>query len=122
MFSCINSHQKTTSIDKLYMQDTILANIIGSYSGSLPCVDCDAIQTLLTLDIDYSYRMTYMYYGKSSEEFVKEGTWSIKNDVLELEGLDYKYKIEDELLVQLDLSGNKILGDISERYQLIKVE
>jgi len=104
------------------MQDTILANIIGSYSGSLPCVDCDAIQTLLTLDIDYSYRMIYVYYGKSSEEFIKEGTWSIKNDVLELEGLDYKYKIEPEVLVQLDLSGNKILGDISERYQLIKVE
>lgn len=122
LFSCINNQKKTAALDKLHRQDKSGLNIIGSYFGNLPCVDCDAIQTFLTLNRDYTYKMNYIYKGKSGEIFTKEGNWDIKNDFLELVGLDYKYKIEPELLVQLDLSGKEILGDISEKYQLTKVE
>ncbi|MBL1411298.1 copper resistance protein NlpE [Sphingobacterium faecale] len=119
---CINNKKRTTAKDKLENIELLAANVVGVYTGNLPCVDCDAITTLLELHRDHSYTLTYMYDGKSNEQFVKEGKWEIDKNKLILDGVDYKYKIESELLVQLDLSGNEITGDLAESYQLAKMK
>lgn len=113
---CINK-KTTTNIDELSS-----ANLIGAYKGDLPCVDCDAISTVLHLDRDHSYRLTYMYQGKSNDAFVKEGSWKINKNFLVLNGVDYKYKIGPDFLVQLDLSGQVITGDLAQSYQLEKIK
>ncbi|ERJ58235.1 copper resistance protein NlpE [Sphingobacterium paucimobilis] len=120
--ACINNKKRTTAKDKLENIELLAANIVGAYTGNLPCVDCDAISTLLELHRDHSYTLTYQYDGKSNERFVKEGKWEIDKNKLILDGVDYKYKIESELLVQLDLSGNEITGDLAESYQLAKMK
>jgi len=120
--SCINNHKSTSVIDKLSNPETTVANVIGAYTGNLPCVDCDAIATVLHLDRDHSYKLMYKFEGKSKDEFVKEGSWTIDKNCIELKGLDYKYKIEPEHLVQLDLSGQEILGELADQYQLIKIK
>jgi len=120
--SCINNHKSTSVLDKISSREMAVANVIGAYAGNLPCVDCDAIATVLHLDRDHSYKLTYKFEGKSKDQFVKEGSWSIDKNCLELNGLDYKYKIEPEYLVQLDLSGQEITGDLADQYQLIKVK
>ncbi|SKB93315.1 NlpE N-terminal domain-containing protein [Sphingobacterium nematocida] len=119
---CINNKKRTTAKDKLESVELLAANIVGVYAGSLPCVDCDAISTVLELHRNHSYTLTYMYDGKSDDQFVKEGNWEIEKNKLILDGVDYKYKIESEILVQLDLSGNEITGDLAERYQLARLE
>lgn len=118
--SCINNQKPTTVTERLENKATLEANVIGVYSGDLPCADCDAIKTVLKVDRDNSYRLQYTYEGKSSDEFVKEGAWEIDKNRLVLDGVDYNYKIEPETLIQLDLSGNEIKGDIAEQYQLAK--
>lgn len=120
--SCINNHKSTTVLDRMSSPEKTVANVIGAYTGNLPCVDCDAITTVLHLDRDYSYTLTYKYEGKSKDQFVKEGSWAINKNCLELKGVDYKYKIEPGYLVQLDLSGQEITGDIADQYQLAKVK
>ncbi len=117
---CINNKKRTTAKDKLENIELLAANIVGVYGGNLPCVDCDAINTLLELNRDHSYTLVYTYDGKSKDQFVKEGKWEIDKNRLILDGVDYKYKIESELLVQLDLSGNEITGELAESYQLAK--
>lgn len=119
---CINNKKRTTAKDKLENIELLGANIAGIYSGRLPCVDCDAISTVLELSPNHSYTLTYVYDGKSNDLFVKEGYWKIEKNKLILDGLDYKYKIESENLVQLDLSGNEITGDLAERYQLARMD
>lgn len=120
--SCINNQKKSSVADKLESQEMITSNVIGIYRGNLPCADCDAISTVLLLDRDYSYKLTYIYEGKSNDTFVKEGDWTIDKNYLKLNGEDYKYRIEPEYLVQLDLSGKEITGDIADKYLLSKVK
>lgn len=97
-------------------------NVIGAYTGDLPCVDCKSIHTILQLGNDRSYKLMYSYEGKSKETFVKEGDWIVNDNQLILKGIDYKYKIESDGLVQLDLSGEEITGDLADRYLLSKIK
>lgn len=101
--------------------EILSANLAGYYSGDLPCVDCEAINTMLELHKDNSYVLRYMYEGKSEDQFIKEGEWSIKKNMLTLEGVDYQYKINPDYLIQLDLAGNEIKGDLAEKYQLSRI-
>lgn len=119
---CINNKKRTTAKDKLENIELMSASVVGIYSGNLPCVDCDAINTVLELHRDHSYTLSYTYDGKSNDQFVKEGKWEIEKNKLILDGVDYKYKIDSEVLVQLDLSGNEITGDLAESYQLARVK
>ena len=102
--------------------EQLSVNISGMYSGNLPCVDCEAIATLLELNQDNSYILRYIYEGKSDDQFIKEGKWSVRKNMLHLEGVDYQYKITANFLTQLDLSGNEIKGDLAEKYQLARVK
>ena len=43
-------------------------------------------------------------------------------NTLTLEGIDYKFRILDDQLSQLDLSGNDIKGDLADQYRLAKFE
>lgn len=119
---CINNKKRTAAKENLENVELVGVKIIGVYGGRLPCVDCEAISTVLELKHNHAYTLTYRYDGKSSDQFVKEGHWKIEKNKLILDGLDYKYKIDNEILVQLDLSGNEITGDLAERYQLARIE
>lgn len=121
--SCVNNHKSTPLLLRnSASQELVLTNLIGAYYGDLPCAGCDAIATILSLERDHSFKMTYTYQGKSDNQFVKEGKWSIHDDQLALEGVDYMYKIEPTHLVQLDLSGEEIKGELANKYQLNKIK
>ena len=119
--SCVNNQKSVAAKDKTESMDVLSANLAGYYSGDLPCVDCEAINTMLELHKDNSYVLRYMYEGKSEDQFIKEGEWSIKKNMLTLEGVDYQYKINPDYLIQLDLAGNEIKGDLAEKYQLSRI-
>ena len=121
VLSCVNNQKSSLSKDKAEAMESLSANLAGIYSGNLPCVDCEAIRTLLELHKDKSYVLRYSYEGKSEDLFIKQGEWSVEKNTLNLEGLDYQYKINPDFLVQLDLAGNEIKGDLAEKYQLSKV-
>ena len=122
LVGCINNKKSSTAKDQIESADLNVANISGLYSGNLPCVDCESINTLLQLNRDNSYTLKYVYEGKSDDQFVKEGTWQIVKSKIVLAGVDYKYKIADDHLVQLDLSENEIKGDLADNYQLVKIK
>ena len=121
VFSCVNNQKSVAAKDKAESMETLSANLAGYYSGDLPCVDCEAINTMLELHKDKSYVLRYVYEGKSEDQFIKEGEWSIKKNTLTLEGVDYQYKINPDYLIQLDLAGNEITGDLAEKYQLTRI-
>lgn len=120
--SCINN--KTNVNQLLASEDNALKGIglLGTYEGNLPCADCTMISTLLSLDKNKNYHLRYVYVGKSEEVFERTGKWKVDKDILSLENVDYNYKILDNQLNQLDLSGKEIKGDLAEKYTLMKIK
>ncbi len=117
VISCINT-RKNAGLDSAKFVKATEGRIIGTYYGDLPCIDCDAISTVLTLRGDKAYKLDYMYVGKNPKPFSRTGTWDLDNGEINLDGLDYKYRVEPNQLRQLDLSGNEIKGDLADRYVL----
>ncbi|PRD54560.1 copper resistance protein NlpE [Sphingobacterium gobiense] len=117
IIGCVNS-RTNASIENNKVGKITEGRVVGTYQGNLPCTDCDAIMTSLTLANDKAYTLKYIYVGKSAEPFSKTGTWELRDGELDLEGLDYKYKVEADQLRQLDLSGKEIRGELAERYIL----
>jgi len=102
-------------------------NWVGSYSGVVPCADCQGILTQITLNADNTYQISWKYQGKNDEAFKKSGTfqWDAEGNTITLEGLDsgqypFRYKVGEEHLLQLDLEGNVITGEFAEKYMISK--
>ena len=97
----------------------------GVYSGLVPCADCEGIATTIQLTSDKTYRMTTVYQGKSAEPFVREGSfsWNTLGNIITLSGIENgpgQYLVGENRLFQLDMNGNRIMGELAEKYILEK--
>lgn len=98
----------------------------GTYKGTLPCADCAGIDYTLSLNEDQSYSLTQVYQGKKGVEPVtSEGKfhWSDTGSVITLEdGSDTpnQYFVGDDILMKLDINGEKVTGDMAALYNLKK--
>ncbi|MFA7687089.1 MAG: copper resistance protein NlpE [Moheibacter sp.] len=100
-------------------------DILGTYKGVLPCADCEGIETEITLIADETYIKKTKYLGKDNNSFQEMGSYSWKTDgnTLVLEGIDSEpeeYLVRENSIMQLDMQGNKVTGDLSEKYILKK--
>lgn len=95
----------------------------GTYSGTLPCADCDGIETLVQLNPDKTYTLKRKYLGKSEEVYSGSETfsWNKEGSRITLSGEKPGiYQVGENKLVQLDEDGNKITGQLAEKYLLMK--
>ena len=102
-------------------------NWVGSYSGVVPCADCQGILTQITLNADQTYQISWKYQGKSDETFKNSGKfqWDAEGNAITLEGLEkdkfpVRYKVGEEHLLQLDMEGNVITGELADKYMINK--
>lgn len=102
---------------------------IGVYNGALPCANCDAIKTKITLSNNLTYVMETQYVGKSDEVFSSAGKFSWdktgSNITLEVAGenkADHQYKVGENTLIKLDNQGKNITGALQNNYILTKVD
>lgn len=115
--AAIDSHNSRNSIDWA-----------GTYSGKMPCADCEGIATVLRLDSSGKFVLTTTYLGKSSKPFIEKGefTWSEDGTTVRLkfEGNSSDranlYRVGEGNLTQLDRDGKVITGALEELYLLIK--
>ncbi len=97
----------------------------GTYTGMLPCADCEGIEVSLTLYTDSTYHKTSTYLGKDSpRSFEEQGKyrWDEAGRNIRLEGQEApnQYLVGENRLVLLDMSGKKIEGDLAKIYVLTK--
>ncbi|WPP51367.1 copper resistance protein NlpE N-terminal domain-containing protein [Catalinimonas niigatensis] len=97
----------------------------GSYIGTLPCADCAGIETRLTLHEDLSYLIQTTYLGKEDNAFEQEGSfsWNADGNTITLSKMvdgPRQYFVGENTLTQLDQEGNRITGDLAQKYVLIK--
>ena len=108
--------------------ETIL-NLAGTYSGILPCADCEGIETRIILNADSTYLLTMKYLEKGDDVFGQTGTfkWNETDSIITLENMDSAqsptmYKVGENHLLQLNLEGNVIEGELADKYILNKEE
>lgn len=97
----------------------------GTYSGTVPCADCEGIATRLTINDDGTYEMQTQYLAKSDELFVAEGSFEWQEDgnhivLIALEGAPMIYQVGENHLRQRDMEGKPITGDLADNYVLRK--
>ncbi|MDR3201104.1 MAG: copper resistance protein NlpE, partial [Spirochaetales bacterium] len=57
-------------------------SIAGTYTGIIPCADCEGIETVITLTSDNRYTIRWRYLGKEPENlFEDSGTFSFDPNV-----------------------------------------
>lgn len=104
---------------------TIMEQLAAFYTGTLPCSDCEAIETLLTLNADEkrTFSLEEEYKGKKNKKVESNGTWTVAGDIvtLNLKSGDQKYQITEEGLVLLNLDGTKRDSKSAKKYLLKKV-
>ncbi|GHT76082.1 hypothetical protein FACS189413_17930 [Bacteroidia bacterium] len=109
----IDTHTSQTSL-----------NYHGMYLGTIPCADCEGIETTIILgDTDYSIKTVYL--GKDKTEHKETGTysWDKSGQIITLEGIKNapnKYFVGENHLRQLDINGDEITGPLAEMYILRK--
>ncbi|MBP1648639.1 MAG: hypothetical protein H6Q30_2084 [Bacteroidetes bacterium] len=101
----------------------------GVYTGTLPCGDCEGIRTALRLNADRSYVLRTSYIGKSDAVYESRGTfeWNEQGNRITLKDIaadkaPSMYLVGENKLIQLDLEGNRITGDLATRYEMQKAD
>jgi heat shock protein HslJ len=96
----------------------------GVYRGVLPCEDCSGLQTEIRLLPGDTYEMSYQYLGKNEDVVRSKGSlmWNNQGSIITLVnvGEPNRYLVGENVLIKLDLQGNRIGGDLAEKYKLKK--
>lgn len=107
-----NEHNAKNSLD-----------IFGTYEGTLPTANGEGMKTVVTLG-DGTFTKTITYIGKKDSTSEEKGnyTWDNSGNVITLENSTppNKYFVGENTLTQLDMDGNKIVGDLADKYILKK--
>jgi len=124
-----NNHQPIISNEtqKLVVKDSleIVSGFYGIYKGIIPCADCEGILTELLINQDNTYTIRTNYLGKDETIFESNGTYHLNNDQHSIilstsENRPKQYLIGDKMLIQQDMNGNKITGQLADNYILKK--
>lgn len=96
----------------------------GTYVGSLPCADCEAIETIIILRDD-SFEKEEVYKGKFKETFSRKSgsfEWNKEGYTITLVGIEKpnQYFVGENVLFHLDIDGKRIEGELMHKYQLEK--
>ena len=98
----------------------------GTYTGILPCSNCEGIETTLTLNPDLTYILVTNYLGRNDaleEENSGPFSWDSTGStvtLLNIKSGPNQYKIGENRIWQLDINGERVTGDLADHYILIK--
>jgi uncharacterized lipoprotein NlpE involved in copper resistance len=96
----------------------------GVYEGTIPCANCEGINVQITLNEDETYQATYLYLGKGGNTLKVSGKfeWNEAGSNIKLDSKEIPpyYKVGEDKLIQLDMAGKAITGELADRYILAK--
>jgi uncharacterized lipoprotein NlpE involved in copper resistance len=95
----------------------------GAYTGTIPTASGEGMIVSITLT-DSTYVKRTEYVGKK-ETFEDEGkyTWNTEGNTVILEGIKdapNQYFVGENALIQLDMDGKRITGELADQYILRK--
>ena len=123
------TNQESKTIDSASLKKSESAEtaapplIMASYSGALPCADCESQAVTLNLMSDSSYQKKTFYIKRNAGpglDRTDTGKWVMKGDtlLLDVKNAPGQYIKSDSGLVQLDMKGKRITGKLADKYVL----
>ncbi len=104
-----------------------ITNPNGIYTATLPCADCEGIQTVLKLNNDGSYEREMTYLGKPSRPFRDSGTVQFETEkgLLILQekanpASQDRFRYQGKTLTQLDGDGKPVTGPLASHFVFYK--
>lgn len=100
----------------------------GVYKGTIPCADCEGIETILTLNTDLTYILFTNYLGRNDAlEEEKKGsfTWNETGSTITLSNVTDRpnqYKVGENRIWHLDINGDMNTGELENHYILTKTQ
>lgn len=95
----------------------------GIYKGKFPTADGEGMEVTVELS-ENNYTQTVSYIGKENSTFTKTGkyTWNEAGDTITLNGANApnQYFVGENKLIQLDMDGQMITGELADMYVLKK--
>jgi len=97
----------------------------GTYKGVMPCGDCEGIETEIRLNPESFFARSIRYIGKDDPRryFMNgEFEWNDEGNTITLLGIDppNQFFVAENKLIHVDADGQRIKGELAERYTLIK--
>jgi len=96
----------------------------GDYTGKIPNADCPGIRVLITLNQDETYEVKYTYIDRKGAPAIYTGKfiWDDNGSIITLDSKDIPphYKVGENKLIQLDMEGKPIEGELANMYVLAK--
>lgn len=133
MTGCVSKEKNSSAqngnfeFEQTYIPQTISDSIdwAGTYKGILPCADCEGIETILVITEEMTFHMKTRYLGKDETVFEQKGNflWNENGDkiIINEKGSNQRsYLVGENYLIQLDLEGNRITGELADKYYLKK--
>lgn len=98
----------------------------GVYEGILPCASCEGIKTTIILNQDLTFVQQVQHLGIDERTWEKKGTfkWNEAGNRITLQGIEQapnQFIVGENMLIQLDMNGDRISGDLADKYILNKV-
>lgn len=113
---------------KTQNQSSAMANLDwqGKYNGITPCASCDGIETTLALKKGNNFSLTTLYLGTNDKPEVINGKYKWNGNKIVLQNIKTgtrptMYKVEENQIKQLDLTGNEIKSENWGAYVLKKM-
>ncbi|MEQ8525366.1 copper resistance protein NlpE [Gracilimonas sp.] len=108
-----NSHTSQNSLD-----------VTGTYVGITPCASCEGIETKIEIS-DSTYKLTMIYLGEEEPNQIKKTgrySWNKTGNQITLENNEppNQYFVGENVLIHLDQNGDRITGNLSDKYRLKK--
>jgi len=96
----------------------------GVYTGTIPSASGTGIDVKLRLNADQTYTLSYDYIDRPNSQFEGKGSfkWDNKGStvILDVKDMPSYYKIVENALIQLDMKGKQIKGNLANDYVLKK--
>lgn len=111
----IDSHTSEMSVDWA-----------GVYEGTMPCADCEGIETVIELRDDRTYTATYTYLGEPEDTntFTSEGTFTFDplgaTITLKSDDQTSQYRVGENQITLMTEEGELNTGELADMYILDK--
>ncbi len=117
----VDTHNARNSLD---VDGTYTGTLpAGTFKGTLPSASGEGMEVTLTLNDD-TYKISTKYVSHPEQTFESSGkfTWDQNGSIITLENEETpnKYFVGENQLYHLDVNGNRITGDLADRYILKK--
>jgi len=125
MASCKPKNEAQAQNDAIDIHNSMISlDWAGVYTGVIPCADCPGINVRVLLDEDCTYHLSYEYIDRDSDPFTVSGefSWDDSGNSIVLDTPDFPpyYQVGENRLIQLDMNGDPITGDLADMYVLTK--